>query len=399
MRVWLRRQYANIELTDRKHDPGLWDYVLAGLLLAASVCHIIVVEAVLSDFDMHWPLAQLGVDIGVVALVLYRRRWPLACQLLGLTVITVYAAIHVIHGDPMQDQVYVDFVTVGTVFAILTLMYSAFRWLPSERVWQGWFAALLMMFNNYLHEDYSNAWEYVGQAFLNSMVMFSLAMAMRYRSRLQEQRVVEVRLEERQELARELHDVVAHHVSVIAIQAQAAQAVASTDPAAVLTSLSAIEETASLTLREMRRMVGILRAADDDTGGDTAPMVGTLTLHDLASAPGSPIVRLHGAELVDEDVPLAVRAAVLRITQESITNARNHGSKTEPIDVVVSYYDEAISLVITNTSRLANVTSGGFGLIGMEERAESLGGTLSAGPLPDGRWRVTARLPIYESAS
>lgn len=390
MKNWFRRQYESIEVHRVDTKPNKWDVVLVTILLTGSVIHLAVLEFFIEDLTMHWPIGQLLVDIMLVALIPWRKRWPLRVLTLALIIPTVNVAMHHLHGDfPDGNALYADFVTVGTVFSLLTFAYSAFRWLPAERLWRAWPAMLLVFANNMLHHENPAWWQTAGQAVINWLLLFSAAMAVRYRSNLQDQRVVEVRLAERQDLARELHDVVAHHVSAIAIQAQAAQAVAETNPAAVLRSLGAIEETASHTLREMRRMVGILRTADE-----RAPMVGTLTLDDLANEPGSPAVRLRGQHHLEGDIPLAVSAAVIRIAQESITNARRHGTQSQPIDVVVSYYDEIISLVITNNTNGQTTSSEGFGLIGMNERATSLGGTLSAGPLSDNRWRVNAQIPI-----
>lgn len=390
MKSWFRRQYVSIEVHSVSTKPNKWDATLIVILLAGSIIHLLVVELALDNVEMHWPVGQFIVDLILFALLPFRRRWPLRILAAGITLPTLNVLIHHLHGDyPEGESLYTDFVTAGTVFALLTLTYSAFRWLPADRLWRAWPLVVLVFANSGLHHENSAWWQTVGEGTLNWLLLFSVAMAIRYRSNLADQRVVEVRLEERQDLARELHDVVAHHVSAIAIQAQAAQAVAETNPEAVMRSLNAIEETASHTLREMRRMVGILRTADD-----RAPMVGTLTLEDLANEPRTPAVRLRGQHHLDGDIPLAVNAAVIRIAQESITNARRHGLQTQPIDVVVSYYDEIISLVITNNTNGQTATSDGFGLIGMNERATSLGGTLTAGPLSDNRWRVNAQLPI-----
>lgn len=393
MRAWLRRHYENITLGEINTNVGRWDVALSAVLMLMSIVHIIAVTTVATEHTMHWPSAQIAADLAVIGFIPFRRRWPIWCTTGALVTSTLWMGLHRLHGDAMGPGAdYAQPITAATAFAMLVLGYSAFRWMPAEQVWKAWLPLSLVVLNGVAAGE-GPLFVVAGQALLNWGFVFAVAMAVRYRDTLHRHRESEIRLAERQDLARELHDVVAHYVSAIAVQAQAGQAVADVNPAAAVASLQNIEETASHTLLEMRRMVGILRAHDD-----RAPMVGTLTLQDLAQAPGTPVVRLRGAEALLDDVPLAVNAALIRIAQESITNARRHGTDAEPIDVVVSSYDDQISLVITNSAK-NSITGEGFGLIGMNERATSLGGTILAGPLPHGGWRVNAQIPLSPNTS
>ena len=203
-----------------------------------------------------------------------------------------------------------------------------------------------------------------------------------------------VRQEERIAIARELHDMVAHHVTGIVVQAQAARLVAEAKPDAAGTALDAIERAGSEALGAMRRMVGSLR--DDSAAIEIQPVATVADLRAIAAPPrrGEVPVRLamdHRATVL----PAEVMASVHRIAREAVTNARRHASGATAIDVDVRCRDGLVLLQVRNdgfsTSRGGG---GGFGLTGMAERATALGGRFHAGPLPTGGWRVAAELPV-----
>ncbi len=220
-------------------------------------------------------------------------------------------------------------------------------------------------------------------------VCVTLGAVFRTRESARLQRLERVRLEERERLARDLHDTVAHHVSAIAVRAQAGILTARTDPAAADEALRVIEDEAGQTLREMRSMVGVLR------GGDAAPRTPTATLgdlHALASAPGEPLVTLtvHGD---DAHVPQTVAAAAYRIVQESVTNARRHARGATTIAVTVTIEADRLGIRVADDGRPPTSRGHGYGLAGMTERAALLGGSLTAGPTAAG-WTVDAELPF-----
>ena len=200
--------------------------------------------------------------------------------------------------------------------------------------------------------------------------------------------VQQVRTLERGELARELHDTVAHHVSAIAIQAQAGRAVAATDPAAAVEALAVIEAEASRTLYEMRTMVRVLR---DGEAADYAPQRGISDLDELTRM--SPLVQVHRAGDL-AGLPQPVEVAVYRICQESVTNAIRHALNATAVTVEVTGDVGVVRLRVHDDGEAARpATTVGYGLLGMAERAKLLGGACQAGPDPAGGWTVEATLP------
>jgi signal transduction histidine kinase len=230
----------------------------------------------------------------------------------------------------------------------------------------------------------------VGNLFL--LFPATLGATVRYwtSSRLRE--LDQVKLRERAQLARELHDTVAHHVSAIAIRAQAGRVVAATHPEAALDALGVIEEEASLTLTELRLMVGGLR---DDAAVELAPQQGVADLERLARSVGDvPSVEVELSGDLDDLRP-SVGAAVYRIAQESVTNAVRHARHATHIRVRVAGEADCVRLTVSDDGQGGSPGSGlpGYGLVGMTERATLLGGSLVAGPGSERGWTVDAVLP------
>lgn len=203
------------------------------------------------------------------------------------------------------------------------------------------------------------------------------------------------RRDERLELARELHDVVAHHVAGIVVQAQAARLVASKRPETVQDALAGIESAGADALIAMRRVVGLLRDADDAPG----PTPGTERLSDLVDrfAGHVPAVELHLPSENREPWPPEVSVTVYRIVQEALTNVVLHASGAGTVIVNVGDDTSGVTVEVTDDGPPGlfwSTRADGFGLIGMRERVEALGGTLAAGPRPDGGWVVLAEIPL-----
>jgi signal transduction histidine kinase len=215
-----------------------------------------------------------------------------------------------------------------------------------------------------------------------------------------DQAAATARRDERLDLARELHDLVAHYVTGIVVQAQAAQMVAEQRPEAARAALAGIEQAGAEALRAMRQLVGSLRSPDGAALVE-AP-AGSTGLDELvaqSNAAGLPArLRLHGVPSagLSEALPPAVAASVHRIVQESLTNVRRHGVEVTAVDDDLVRYDDRVEIVVRDDGRGAArpVHGGGFGLVGMSERTRALGGSLDAGPLPEGGWQVRARLPL-----
>jgi signal transduction histidine kinase len=213
-------------------------------------------------------------------------------------------------------------------------------------------------------------------------------------------------LEERQRIARELHDVVAHHMSVIAIQAEAAPYKTADPPPELVESFGDIRASALAGLTELRRVLGVLR-----TGGpDTAPQPGLADLEallDLARGGGLSATVTYSGNPVP--LPDGVDLSAYRIVQEALSNAMRHAPGSH-VHVHLAYRPDGLALEVRNAAVPARVSpdgairalvasgvraaGGGHGIIGMRERATMLGGTLDAGPADDGGFRVAAVLPV-----
>ncbi|MFG3417573.1 sensor histidine kinase [Micromonospora sp. NPDC048063] len=204
----------------------------------------------------------------------------------------------------------------------------------------------------------------------------------------------QVRRDERMSLARELHDVVAHHVTGIVLQAQAAQLVAGKRPEALAGVLSGIEQAGSDALAAMRRVVTLLRDSDD------APPVAVVPerLSELVNRFGGhgPTVRLRMPD-GEPEWPPEVTSTVYRIVQESLTNISRHAAHAHSVMVTVTQDRSAITVEVADDGRPVRPRPhhlGGYGLVGMRERVEALGGTLRAGPREGSGWCVHATLPV-----
>jgi signal transduction histidine kinase len=205
--------------------------------------------------------------------------------------------------------------------------------------------------------------------------------------------------EERLRLARELHDVVAHSMSVIAVQSGVGAHIADTQPEEAGKALAAIEATSRATLEELRRLLGVLRQ-DSEPQASLSPVPGLADLDSLlaevAKAGLAVKLQVHGTR---PPLPAGVDLSAYRIVQEALTNVVKHAGPARA-QVVVGYHDRDVTVEILDDGRGAATSTGGgragtgHGLIGMRERVAAFGGDLEAGPGPDGGFRVAARLPL-----
>jgi signal transduction histidine kinase len=201
--------------------------------------------------------------------------------------------------------------------------------------------------------------------------------------------------DERRRIARELHDVVAHHVSVMGVLATGSRRALHRDPGAADEALATIEETGRTALREMRRLLDVLRT-DQEPAGELAPQPGLAHLAGLVEQvreAGLPVtLTIEGdAGALDSGVALTI----YRIVQEALTNALKHaGSATAEVRLDIGAY--WLTLEVCDTGRGPRLTGGrvGHGLLGMRERVMLYGGTLGTGPRPGGGFRVSARIPV-----
>ena len=200
--------------------------------------------------------------------------------------------------------------------------------------------------------------------------------------------------EERTRIARELHDVIGHEVTVIALQADAAAAALAKAPERARVPVETIRAAAAETLTEMRRVVGLLRGPAEDDGEDLRPQPGLADLPALAER-----ARAAGAEvLLDLRLPAhppaqSLQVAIYRVVQEALTNARRHAPGST-VRVHVGHDADALCVeVVSSGGRRATAPGGGHGVVGMRERVRMHGGRFTAEPTDDG-FAVTARLPL-----
>ena len=203
--------------------------------------------------------------------------------------------------------------------------------------------------------------------------------------------------DERLRIAQELHDVVAHSMGVIAVQAGVGAHVIDTDPAEAKKSLDAISATSRTALTEIRRLLGVLRA-DEDGGYEPAPGLADLDrlVTDIRGAGLTVDVQIVGDR---DELPPGVDLTAYRIVQEALTNVLKHAGPAA-VTVTVGYEPEAVRLEVVDDGRGVNGRSsgGGHGLVGMRERVAVYGGTLETGPRVGGGFRVAACLPYGAAA-
>jgi signal transduction histidine kinase len=373
---------SSILAMPRVPDPParVWrDWVLVALLVPAAI-----LEGILRD-QVVWRPAAIVIVAVLTLTLLWRRTHPLAMLTIGFGIpIGLDAITRIIEGNP------VEFITAA--FALI-LPYALCRWASGRDATIG-LAVLVLVLIIANVADRSTLSEVIGGTivvFLPAMIGLEVRHLVDSRERDRES----VKARERELLARDLHDSVAHHITAILIQAQAGRIVSATRPAAATDALEVIENAASRTLVEMRSIVAALRVGDD---AEFAPQPGHAEIAELTQAHAGgdgPAVHVTLSGDLDDLHP-AIDTALYRLAQESITNARRHARRAHRIDVDVCGEEELVRLRITDDGEPrpfdpASVT--GFGLLGMSERAALLGGSVHAGPNPHRGWSVTAVLP------
>ncbi len=351
------------------------DWLVVALLLPA-----VILEAIFRA-DLDWRLFAMVFGLLPLCLLPWRRTHPLLVASLGF-VMHVAGDIALLFGANNSA------ILVSSLWVLL-LPYALIRWGSGKEAMLG----LAVVVATHVHSFEGPLTALIGVAIM--LLPAEIGYAVRHGTMSRSRRMDEVRLREREQLARELHDTVAHYVSAIAIQAQAGQAVAATNPAAASEALVVIEEAASRTLAEMRTMVGALRQGEEPA---LVPQRGVADIRGLTATAGNmPVVDVDLSGDLDDLRP-SVEAALYRIAQESITNALRHAHRPTRIEVAVSGDDEGVTLTVNDDGDVTPLSAShgiGFGLDGMTERVALLGGTLAAGPSSDKGWTVTARLPKY----
>lgn len=377
---------------------GWVDLALAGAVAA------LVISSVVSD-DPTVPDELFAAPPSLVPVVLLaamaslplalRRRWPLPVHVVVLVSVGLLGALH----WPMGL----------TAACLMVSLYTVAAWRP----WAVAVAALVLQYavtgmlgllqapyfadtqGQLATFGYLIAWV-VGLVVRRGRAERAAAVA----RAMEAERVGAVEAEraafaERLRLARELHDVVSHSLSVIAIQSAAAQYVIHRDPESATRSLAEIESASRVALDDLRRMLGALRSGLEDPDAELAPAPGLDELELLVAAhrAADRQVDLH----VDPDmaeIPDSVRLTVVRIVQEALTNVRKHAPEaTVRVEVERDGSDVVVTVDDDGPGRVPVPTAGpGFGLTGMRERVALFGGSLEAAPKPGGGFLVRARI-------
>jgi signal transduction histidine kinase len=367
----------------RPADPParVWrDWVFVAVVVTA-----VLLEGLLrADVPGRW--LQVAVAVLLAPALLWRRTYPVQMLAVVFAVSTV---------PPLLLGRDVDLVSYAFTLA---LPYAVARWGSGRAMVLG--AVLILVIVGLRWAFGAGTLADAGGGVLFYGAAFSLGLAFRYRAgsrRRERERVV---LLERERLARELHDVVGHHVSAVAVRAQAGLAMSEKDPDAATDALRVIEEQASRALAEMRTLVRTLRSDELRAGGpridetpEPAPGPALADVEQLADAT-VPAVEVDVAGDPSR-VPATVGGAVLRIAQESVTNARRHALGATRITVLVAVGEVSVRLRVSDDGGAQSApVRAGYGLAGMRERAALLGGTLDAGPGTPLGWTVEAVLPL-----
>ena len=221
----------------------------------------------------------------------------------------------------------------------------------------------------------------------------------RRRQRNREDLARRVVLDERMRIARELHDVVAHHVSVMGVQAAGARRIIDKRPDQAAEALATIEATSRQAVIELQRLLGMLRSTDDAAMTDGRPGVGQLAALARTSGDAGLPVELVVEGSPPDTLPATLDLSIYRIVQEALTNAIKHGGAGTRAEVHVRFGQRSVELVISDNGAGSPATrpasgGGGRGLVGMRERVGLFGGELSASPRPEGGFVVRAVLPL-----
>lgn len=341
------------------------------------------------------PVVSGALVCVLTAVALRPKSGPALTTVLGTAAAgTVLAASAALWPLPMGEAFGYFFMNSEILGLLVLLVLTGFRCRP----WQIGLVALCagaVPFSDHLREStpYYEGLVYTTLVFLAAGV--SPGLYLRWREAQRRVHTDRARAQERLSIARDLHDVVAHEVTGIVVQVQALRYIADRDPDAVRAALPDIEASGARALESMRGMVSRLRdPGEAPLAPDPAEGLARLA---SPAADGRPEVTVLCEGSVDE-LPPTVGTAVLRIAQESVTNALRHARGATRVRVVVEAGPDGARTEVCDDGRGTGGPTGGYGLVGMAERVRLLGGRFSAGPREgEPGWRVRAWLPSAEA--
>lgn len=379
----------------RAVSPATYDLIFAVVLVGLGIVTVYG-QDVSAGLREPSPLGVLAA-VGGAAPVAVRRRYPIGALVTSLAVTLVYYGA----GFPEGSLPY----------NALILTYSAASWSPPRRAAVGLAAALLTIISLGLLDRpefetitllviFAGTWLGGSAARWRRESLKAELRAATERAEIDRQRSARLVAEERLRIAQELHDVVAHSMSVIAVQAGAGSHLLHDDPDQAQRSLDSISATSRATLAELRRLLGVLR---DDTGARShLPAPGVADLPQLVAEVrdlGLP-VELH-VEGEPSGANPAIELSAYRVVQEALTNVIKHAGQPTAVLVTLDHRPEELYIRVTDdgrgvSSRPGSLPRTGHGLVGMQERVDAWGGTLATGLRPEGGFVVEASLPFEE---
>jgi signal transduction histidine kinase len=363
-----------------------WDQALVAALVPLTA-----VEALLRD-DVTRPVWDATWALVCVAALLWRPHRPLLMLVVGFTAQTVAGVVPALAGEPYS--------VLDVTAVVLLLAYSLGRWASGRGVVAGSGFLLVVHLAREPLYDASGSSMVVGAGAL--MLPVALGALVRLWARSQVRTREMIRAREREQLARDLHDTVAHHVSGILLHARAAKVRARTDPRAAVDAMGDVEDAAVRTLEDMRAMVALLRH-DQQTGDGRQPTYGIADIPQLAQDRGvGPRVVVETSGDLGR-LPATAESALFRAAQEAVTNARRHATDPTLVSVDLRRDGHTARLRVHDDGRPVTPGRGrraaaSYGLAGMRERFSLLGGDVRAGPDPEGGWTVEATVPLTAPA-
>ncbi|MFJ8854282.1 sensor histidine kinase [Streptomyces sp. NPDC102437] len=388
----------------RRHPTGV-DCFWAVVLLGLSGMSMVSAPSVGAGRPAAVPIA-----LGLCVVVALRRRVPEKMLLLAIAMGVAQLVTGVGPGVANFAMLVIVFTvaTVGERWASRLALVcslgaagvSTLRW-PQEAPQGGWAEQTFVVI--VLTVPFVLAWV-LGDSMRTRRAYFS--QLEERAARLEREREAQSKVAvaaERARIARELHDVVAHNVSVMVVQADGAAYVMDAAPDQAKQALETISSTGRQALAEMRRLLGVLRTGDAQESGEYVPQPDVDQIEDLIDQ-----VRQAGLavdfkiEGTPRPLPSGVELTAYRIVQEALTNTRKHGGPDAGASVRLVYFDDGLGLLIEDDGRGAahelyedgGADGAGHGMIGMRERVGMVGGTLDAGPRPGGGFRISALLPL-----
>ena len=360
--------------------PSWRDWALTAVIVSSCIA-----EGVLRE-EVTWRPLTVALHAALALTLPWRRVHPLRAVALAFGSTALLQSLALARGT--------DWKAFDTALFLLILPYALLRWASGREVALG-LVAIAIAFA--VAVPSTERWSEGIGAGLFLLFPAALGVAARYRDSARRHTAEQVRLSERERLARELHDTVAHHVSAIAVQAQAGRVLAGTRPEVPLEALAVIEEAASRALAEMRHIVRALREDEEDAYVPGATLADIERLADEERFPLRVDVVLTGAL---DDLDATLGSTLHRVVREALTNAARHARGAGAVNVHVTGEGTQVHLHVADDGDTVVAGTGtGFGLRGMRERVTLLGGTLSAGPGHAGGWIVEATLPKRSGSS